>query len=100
MSRVAIIGLGYVGLPLALRASECGHSVLGLDINKNLIQALANSHSHIPDVSDGALKNQIQSGNLEFSSDFSSIAKCEIVILAVPTPLDKTRNPKIGRAHV
>ena len=96
MSRVAIIGLGYVGLPLALRASECGHSVLGLDINQNLIQALADSYSHIPDVTDGALKNQIQSGNLEFSSDFSTVSKCEIVILAVPTPLDKNRNPDLS----
>ena len=96
MSRVAIIGLGYVGLPLALRASECGHSVLGLDINQDVILALADSHSHIPDVTDGALKNQIQSGNLEFSSDFSTISKCEIVILAVPTPLDKNRNPDLS----
>ena len=57
MSRIAIVGQGYVGLPLALRASECGHSVVGLDINRNLIQALADSHSHIPDVADEALPN-------------------------------------------
>jgi UDP-N-acetyl-D-glucosamine dehydrogenase len=47
-------------------------------------------------VADGALKNQIQSGNLEFSSDFSTVSKCEIVILAVPTPLDKNRNPDLS----
>ena len=93
MSRVAIIGLGYVGLPLAINVSRVGHEVVGVDNNATLVDRLSAGKSHIGDVSDSELYEAIQKGHLRFDADFNSISDCEIVVICVPTPLDADRNP-------
>ena len=93
MSRVAIIGLGYVGLPLAINVSRVGHDVVGVDNNATLVDRLSAGKSHIGDVSDSELYEAIQKCHLRFDADFKSISDCEIVVICVPTPLDADRNP-------
>ena len=73
MSRVAIIGLGYVGLPLAINVSRVGHEVVGVDNNATLVDRLSAGKSHIGDVSDSELCEAIQKGHLRFDADFRRI---------------------------
>ena len=93
MSRVAIVGLGYVGLPLAINVSRVGHVVVGVDNNATLVDRLSAGKSHIGDVSDSELYGAIQKCHLRFDANFNSISDCEIVVICVPTPLDADRNP-------
>lgn len=94
MSRLVIIGQGYVGLPLALRAAEAGFSVLGLDINTSVVESLNAGLSHIDDVSDVDLKAGLAAG-YSASVDASSIAGAQIVVVCVPTPLRADGGPDL-----
>ena len=84
---VCIIGLGYVGLPLAVQVISKGFSVLGIDINVELVSSLKAGKSHIEDVSSTELSEAIERGQLKISSDFSDLSDCDVVIICVPTPL-------------
>lgn len=84
---IAIVGQGYVGLPLALAAVESGWKVFGIDNNRDRLIGLRNSKSHIEDVSDEMLNVAVKSGLYEVTDDVSVIKGCEIVIFCLPTPL-------------
>jgi UDP-N-acetyl-D-glucosamine dehydrogenase len=84
---VCIIGLGYVGLPLAVQVISKGFSVLGIDINVELVSSLKAGKSHIEDVSSTELSEAIERDQLKISSDFSDLSDCDVVIICVPTPL-------------
>jgi UDP-N-acetyl-D-glucosamine dehydrogenase len=93
---VAIIGLGYVGLPLGLRFAESGVAVLGLDIDAAKVSAINAGQSyikHIPAAQIGAARAD---GRLEASTDFSRVQEAEAIIICVPTPLNKYREPDIS----
>lgn len=92
---VAIIGMGYVGLPLMLRYSEIGFKVIGFDIDKNKIDMLNSGKSYIEHIPECKIQSAINS-NFEATSDFSKITSCDILILCVPTPLNKYREPDIS----
>ena len=94
--RLAIIGQGYVGLPLAISFSQKGITVVGFDINQNRTNNLNLGISHIEDISDRDLSNAIAEKKYVASSEESDIADCEVVIIAVPTPLDGERNPDLS----
>ena len=96
MNSIAIIGLGYVGLPLALQFARSGVKVLGLDIDSAKADALNAGRSYIAHVSGEEVKKQHQSGLLEASTDFSRVAQVDAVILCVPTPLNATREPDLS----
>ena len=85
--RVCIIGLGYVGLPLAVQVISKGFTVLGIDINVELVSSLKAGKSHIEDVSSTELSEALERGKLQISSEFSDLSNCDIVIICVPTPL-------------
>ena len=95
MKRLVVIGQGYVGLPMALRAAEAGFSVVGLDNNASVVEALNTSRSHIGDVSDDDLKSGLVTG-YSASTDASCIADADVVVVCVPTPLSADGGPDLG----
>ena len=97
--RVAIIGQGYVGLTIAASAANVGHNVVGLEINHEIAKRLALGESHIEGIASGDLKHLIAAGTYTCIEDPSQIATAEIVIIAVPTPLDADRNPDLSAIY-
>ena len=97
--RVAIIGQGYVGLTIAVGAAGAGHSVVGYEVNEALATALNQGHSHIEGVSDTALSSLIGSGAYRATTDASGLDGCDVIVIAVPTPLDDKRNPDLSYVH-
>ena len=95
MKRLVVIGQGYVGLPMALRAAESGFSVVGLDNNASVVEALNAGCSHIDDVSDDDLKSGLVSG-YRASTDASCVADADVVVVCVPTPLSSDGGPDLG----
>jgi UDP-N-acetyl-D-glucosamine dehydrogenase len=96
MNHIAIVGLGYVGLPLALQFARSGAKVLGLDIDRKKTDAILEGRSYIKHVSGEDMSAHIASGALDASTDFSRIAEVDAVILCVPTPLNHFREPDLS----
>jgi UDP-N-acetyl-D-glucosamine dehydrogenase len=94
--RVAVVGQGYVGLPLAIAAAQAGHVVTGVDKNSDLVAIIAQGKSPIGDIKDQEISSTQQSGNYRITDDFDSIKEAEVVIICVPTPLDADRNPDLS----
>jgi UDP-N-acetyl-D-glucosamine dehydrogenase len=92
--KVGIVGLGYVGLPLAVAFAEAGHEVVGLDADIRKVQSLERSSSYVEDVPDSAL--EAVSGRLRPTNRYSDLASCNAVILCVPTPLTSSREPDLA----
>jgi UDP-N-acetyl-D-glucosamine dehydrogenase len=90
---VGIIGLGYVGLPIAVEASSAGYEVIGFDVQKRKVDELNAGKNYIKDIDDGLLKQAVESKKLSATDDFKNIDKCDIIIICVPTPLDKYYQP-------
>ena len=97
--RVAIIGQGYVGLTIAVGAAEAGHKVVGFDVNKELVSQLNSGVSHIEGISDSALKGFLSTNKYTVSTDASVLNGCDVVVIAVPTPLTEARNPDLSFVH-
>ena len=97
--RVAIIGQGYVGLTIAVGASGAGHDVVGFDVNSGLVSALNAGTSHIEGISDQQLQGFIEAGKYLASADAAVINNCDVIVIAVPTPLDQGRNPDLSFVH-
>lgn len=93
---VAVIGLGYVGLPLAVEFAGAGHSVIGLDVDTRKVDAITARESYIPDVPASEIGRLAEAGLLAASTDFSRLAGVEAIIIAVPTPLRKTKDPDVS----
>ncbi len=91
---IGIIGLGYVGLPLAIRFAECGYAVVGLDVDASKVENLRHGKSYIKHIDADQLYALSISG-AEFSTDFALAAKCDALIICVPTPLGKYRDPDL-----
>ncbi|MBT2572734.1 nucleotide sugar dehydrogenase [Bacillus sp. ISL-51] len=86
---VGVLGMGYVGFPLALECVNKGYSVIGFDKNSEKISLLADGRSHINDIEDNRLKEALQTKRFQVSANMSLIEKCDIIVICVPTPLDK-----------
>jgi UDP-N-acetyl-D-glucosamine dehydrogenase len=93
---VAIIGQGYVGLPLAMAACRAGWSVTGIDVSKSIVQALNAGVSHVEDVSNAELKHALDKGLYQASISGELVSKSEIAIICVPTPLDQKKLPDLS----
>lgn len=96
MKSIAIVGLGYVGLPLSLQFARSGLRVLGLDIDPSKIEALAASRSYIHHIPSETIREQVQSGQFSATTDFARSREVDAVIICVPTPLNKNREPDIS----
>jgi UDP-N-acetyl-D-glucosamine dehydrogenase len=94
--RVAIVGLGYVGLPLSLQFARSGASVLGLDVDRAKVDAITQGRSYIKHIASAAIAELVQSGRFSASTDFGQVKKMDAVIICVPTPLNKNREPDIS----
>lgn len=95
MSKLVVIGQGYVGLPMALRAAEAGHEVTGLDLNGDTVASLNRGESHIGDVSNETLAAGLV-GGYRAATDPSCIEDAEVVVVCVPTPLSSDGGPDLN----
>jgi UDP-N-acetyl-D-glucosamine dehydrogenase len=94
--KIAIVGLGYVGLPLSLQFARSGASVLGLDVDRAKVDAIAQGRSYIKHIDSAAIAGLVKSGHFSASTDFRQVRKMDAVIICVPTPLNKNREPDIS----
>ena len=94
--KIAIVGQGYVGLPLAIKAGNAGHEVIGFDVSDELVERLNSGISHVEDVDSSELQNLINSGFYRATANPKDFAQVEIVIIAVPTPLTADRLPDLS----
>lgn len=95
-SLIAIVGLGYVGLPLIMGFDQVGFSTLGVDIDENKTTALKNGKSYIEHFSDSMIAEMANSGRFDATTDFSRLKEADAILLCVPTPLSKHREPDLS----
>jgi len=95
-ARMAVLGLGYVGLPLAVVFAEAGFEVIGIDPDKSKVDALNKGISYIPDVPTEGVAKLVKSGLLKATTDFAVLKDVEAVSICVPTPLRKTGDPDMS----
>jgi UDP-N-acetyl-D-glucosamine dehydrogenase len=95
-ARIGIIGLGYVGLPLAVEFARAGFSVTGFDIDRQRTEQANNGSSYIGDVNSQMLWQQIEAGRFHAVSDFAELAEMDTISICVPTPLRKTKDPDLS----
>ena len=94
--KIAVIGLGYVGLPLCLQFGRSGVQVLGLDVDPVKVEAINAGRSYIQHIDGGAIRDLAAKGMLSASTDVSKVREVEAIIICVPTPLNKNREPDIS----
>jgi len=94
--KIAIVGLGYVGLPLSLQFARSGVTVLGLDIDPAKVESLNGGRSYIKHIESEAIAAAVRTQTFSASADFSRIKEVEAVVICVPTPLNKNREPDIS----
>ncbi|MGH7994725.1 MAG: nucleotide sugar dehydrogenase [Opitutaceae bacterium] len=93
---IAVIGQGYVGLPLSLQFARSGARVLGLDLDEKKVESLNRGASYIRHIESASIAEQIKAGRYSASADFRRIAEVDAVVICVPTPLNKNREPDIS----
>jgi UDP-N-acetyl-D-glucosamine dehydrogenase len=94
--KITVVGLGYVGLPLSLQFARSCVSVLGIDVDSTKVQLLNNGQSYIKHIEQPAIAELLRSGKFSATTDFSLIKEVEAVIICVPTPLNKNREPDLS----
>jgi UDP-N-acetyl-D-glucosamine dehydrogenase len=93
---VGIVGLGYVGLPLAMEFAKAGFKVIGYDVSQRVVDLLNRGESHIQDVPAAEVAAQVQAGRFVASAEEPRLRECDAISIAVPTPLSKTRDPDMA----
>jgi len=95
-AQIGVIGLGYVGLPLAMEFVRAGFHVTGIDVDQEKIKKLNRGENYIQDIKDESVKNAVEMNQLSATSDFSVIQNLDAISICVPTPLNKQKNPDIS----
>ena len=95
-AKVGVIGLGYVGLPLAIEFINAGYKVVGIDVDEKKINFINNGENYINDVDDKILKNSVTNNRFTATTDFSVVRDLDAISICVPTPLNKEKNPDIS----
>jgi UDP-N-acetyl-D-glucosamine dehydrogenase len=93
---VAIVGAGYVGMPLAQVFAEAGKKVVLVDVNEEVVDGINRGESHIGDVSSDVLKKLVESGSVAASSDYGVLEEADAILIALPTPLSSQREPDLS----
>lgn len=93
---VGIIGLGYVGLPLAVRFASAGFEITGIDINEERVRKVNQGRSYVPDVREEEIEKFVNQGRLRATVDYDTLKDLDVLIICVPTPLRKTKDPDIS----
>jgi len=95
-ARAGVVGLGYVGLPLAVEFAHAGLEVVGIDLDVRKVDEVNAGHSYIPDVPTADVARLRQAGRLRATSDFAEVAELDTLNICVPTPLRKTKDPDMS----
>ena len=95
-AQVGVIGLGYVGLPLAVEFAKAGFTVTGIDVQKSKVDMVNRGESYIQDIPAGTLAALVKSGKIKATTDFSVVAQLDTIDICVPTPLRKTKDPDMS----
>jgi UDP-N-acetyl-D-glucosamine dehydrogenase len=95
-ARIGVIGLGYVGLPLAVEFARAGLHVIGYDVDQSKVDSLSAGNSYIPDVASEELAAVVQAGTFRATTDQNELANVDVIDICVPTPLRKTRDPDLS----
>jgi len=95
-ARVGIVGLGYVGLPLAVEFAKAGFKVTGIDLNESKVAKVNAGESYIADIDPGIFKSLVDAGNISATNDFGVLSELDTVNICVPTPLRKTKDPDMS----
>ncbi|MFQ5351838.1 MAG: NAD(P)-binding domain-containing protein, partial [Candidatus Binatia bacterium] len=95
-ARAGVVGLGYVGLPLAVEMASSGLEVIGVDVQQSKVDAINAGDSYVMDVPSSLMKPLIDSGTLRATTDFSVVSDLDTVNVCVPTPLRKTKEPDLS----
>ena len=93
--KIAVVGQGYVGLTIAVESAKVGHHVVGFDVSQSLVQQLSSGISHIEGISTADLSELISNHRYRATTDGEGLAGAEVIVIAVPTPLDTNRNPDL-----
>ena len=93
---IGVVGLGYVGLPLAVGFADAGHTVIGFDVDASKAELLSAGQSHIPDVPAEEVARLVAAGRFSATTDDAVLAGCDAIAICVPTPLNKTRDPDLS----
>ena len=93
---IGIVGLGYVGLPLAIEFARVGFRVLGFDVSKGAVDGLNAGRSHVQDVPSAELAGFVKSGKFAATTDLARLNEPDVVSICVPTPLSKTKDPDVS----
>jgi UDP-N-acetyl-D-glucosamine dehydrogenase len=91
-----VVGLGYVGLPLAVETAQAGFRTVGFDVSDKVVSGVTRGESHVKDVDGGQLAAMLESGHLDATSDLSRLAECDVISICVPTPLNKIKDPDLS----
>ncbi len=95
-AKLCVIGLGYVGLPLAVEFAKAGFKVTGIDISENRVNKINKGENYIRDINDKELRFLIDSGSLKATTDYSVISEMDAISICVPTPLSKLKDPDVS----
>ncbi len=95
-AQVGIVGLGYVGLPLAVYAGQAGYRVVGVDVSARAVETINAGRSHIGDIQDEEVGALVRAGLLRATPDYAALQACDVIVICVPTPLNKNRDPDIS----
>src|SRR5947209_16824262 len=95
-ARVGIVGLGYVGLPLAVEFAKAGFEVIGIDLSESKVAKVNAGESYIADIPDSVFRPLVRSGKITATTDFGVISELDTVNICVPTPLRKTKDPDMS----
>ncbi len=95
-AKIGVIGLGYVGLPLAVEFTNAGFKVMGIDIDKNKTSLINAGENYIKDIDDDTFKKAVNDKNLIATTDFSEVKNLDCISICVPTPLNKQKDPDIS----
>ena len=93
---VGVVGLGYVGLPLAVEKAKAGFKTIGFDVQKSKVDSVNAGHNYIGDIVDSDLEKLVKEGKLSATTDFSFVKDVDFIAICVPTPLDKHQEPDIS----
>ncbi len=93
---IGIVGLGYVGLPLAVEFAAVGFTVIGIDVTQSKVDSINRGESYIPDIPTSQLKPLVESGKLRASSNYADLSHVDAISICVPTPLRKTKDPDMS----
>ncbi len=94
--KVGVVGLGYVGLPLAVEKAKAGFRTIGFDVQAEKVDIVNEGHNYIGDVVDSDLKKLVEEGMLSATTDFSFVKDVDFIAICVPTPLDTHQQPDIS----